>query len=117
MSKVKCFDVLMMVLERMKDEKNCAFEPDACKIALLENECAALDRLADQSDATGFEVDVDEDSGKVTISLDVAFSLAVVRSDRSLLQLFEENTKSFSINKTDVQDIIRLTFVFESLWA
>lgn len=116
MSTVKCFDVLMMVLESMQEEKTCAFEIDACMLALLENECAALDRLADKSDATGFEVDVDETSGEVTISLDVAFSLAAVRSDGSLLQLLEENTKSFCINKTDVQDIIRLTFVFESLW-
>ena len=115
MSTIRIYDVLMTVLESMKDEKNCAFEPDACKLALLEQECAALDRLANQCDATGFEVDVDGDSGEVTISLDVAFSLAVVRSDRSLLQLFEENTKSFSINKTDMQDIIRLTFVFESV--
>lgn len=116
MCTVKCFDVLMMVLESMKEENKSAFEIDTRRLALLENECAALDRLADKSDATGFEVDVDETSGEVTISLDVAFSLAVVRSDRSLLQLLEENTKSFCINKTDVQDIIRLTFVFESLW-
>lgn len=117
MSTIRIYDVLEMVLQSVKEEKNCAFEPDACKLALLEKECAALDRLANQCDATGFEVDVNETSGEVTISLDVVFSLAVVRSDRSLLQLLEENTKSFSINKTDMQDIIRLTIVFESLWA
>ena len=116
MCTVKCFDVLMMVLESMKEGNKSAFEIDTCRLALLENECEALDRLADKSDTTGFEVDVDETSGEVTISLDVAFSLAAVRSDGSLLQLLEENTKSFCINKTDVQDIIRLTFVFESLW-
>jgi len=116
MSTIRIYDVLMTVLESMKDEKKYVFEIDACKLALLEKECAALDRLANQCDATGFEVDVDETSGEVTISLDVAFSLAVIRSDRSLMQLFEENTKSFRINKTDVQDIIRLKFVFESLW-
>lgn len=116
MSTIRIYDVLKMVLQSMKEEENCAFEIDTRRLALLENGCAALDRLADKSDATGFEVDVDETSGEVTISLDVAFSLAAVRSDGSLLQLLEENTKSFCINKTDVQDIIRLTFVFESLW-
>lgn len=117
MSTIRIYDVLEMVLQSVKEEKNCALEPDACKLALLEKECAALDKLADLSDATSFEVDVDETSGEVTISLDVAFSLAVVKSDRSLLQLFEENTTSFSINKTDVQDIFRLTFIFESVWV
>ena len=117
MDRIRCCDVLEMVLQTMNEGREMLFSVDENKLAQIECQCDAIDSFAQETDCTGFEVDVNEKSGEVTICIDVAYCVTVDKCFPSFFDVIGANTKSLSIDKTDVEGIIRLTLVFESLWV
>ena len=117
MNRIRCYDVLIMVLQAMNEDMDMLYSVDENKLALIERQCDAIDSFAEETDCAGFEIDVNEENGEVTICLDVAYCVTVDKCFPSFFDVIGANTKSLSIDKTDIEGIIRLTLVFESLWA
>ena len=116
MSKIKCFDVFKMVASGLSEDVMNNYEVNEAKLSLLEKECNALDAVSDESNGVGFEVDISEDTLDISISLDFTYIIIVDRLYPEFLDIIQENTKSMRVQKTDTEDILRITFVFNSIW-
>lgn len=116
MKRIKCFDVFDMVCEGLSEEFTNNYEVNETKLDLFKKECAALDAVSEESDGIGFEVDISEETGRITVSLDFAYTIIVDNLYPSFLDIIQENTRSLKVEKTDVEDILRITFIFEGIW-
>ena len=112
MNKVKCFDVVESVVEVANERFAPIFTLDEQKYDVLKNYCEAIDDLSDEFDGEYFEVDVDEDTMEVKISLECP-DMTIGSRDHVFWELAKRVVKvSFSASGENV----RASFVFPSIW-
>ena len=116
MKKIRCFDVFNMVAEGLSDDFKKNYEVNETKLTQLEKECEALDSISEDSDCIGFEVDIDEETRDIIISLEFVYVIIVDNLHPEFYDVVQENTKSMKVEKTDTEDVLKLTFVFEGVW-
>ena len=112
MSKVKCFDVVESVVEVANERFAPIFTLDEHKYDVLKNYCEAIDDLSDEFDGEYFEVDIDEDTMEVKISLE-CLDITIESREHVICELAKRSVRmSFSTSGENV----RVSFVFPSIW-
>ena len=112
MGKVKCFDVVESVVEVANERFAPIFTLDEHKYDVLKNYCEAIDDLSDEFDGEYFEVDVDEDTMEVKISLECP-DMTIESRDHVFWELAKRSVRmSFSTSG----ESLRVSFVFPSIW-
>lgn len=117
MNRIRCFDVFNMVAEGLSEDFKDRYDINEAKLALLKKACDALDAVSAESDGIGFEVDISEETQEVSISLDFAYTIIVDFVHPEFFDILQENTRSMKIEKTETEDILKITFVFAGIWG
>ena len=113
MSAVTCFDAVKLVT----DEATARFAPLFCesrgKTENLKQSCGALDALAEEFDATSFEVDVDET--RMTISVTMECPEILIQQKNHLFYSLAARALSVRFCAT-TDDALAVCFVFPGIW-
>lgn len=116
MMRLSCFEVFEMVADSIGEDFLSKHKLNKDKEALLRRECEAFDAVAAETDNIGFTIIISEDTGEISISLDFMYDLSIVTKSVPFLDIIQDNTKSMIINRADEDDVLKLTFVFDSIW-
>lgn len=111
--KIKCYDILQMVLEEACKRFAPQLQPDEARLHELEAYCGWIDRLLETNEGEEFSCEIDEVSGAILLSA-VLGDLIVKPGEDSFLHL----TKATSEIKMEweSEESIRVNFSFPSIW-
>ncbi len=113
MSSVKCFDVTSKVIDEASDRFGPLWKVDEEKLNILRQYCGAIDSISRDFDGESLEVEVDEISMDVSITLECG-EMVITSGNHVFFQLAERSTKfSFSVSG---DDMLLVRFVFPSVW-
>lgn len=113
MSFAKCFDVVSVVTEEASKQFGIAWRVDKDKERALENDCVIIDALSEEFNGVSFEVDINEISMDITVSL-VCTEMIIESPSHKLYDVLQ-HTKKFAVKRAD-DDGIQLDFVFPGIW-
>lgn len=114
MSFAKCFDVVSMVAEEASEQFGVAWRVDKERERVLKKDCLAIDSLAEEFNGVSFEVDIDDITMDIKVSL-VCGELIVDSQNHKLYDVLRD-TKRFSVSKSADDSGIQLDFVFPGIW-
>jgi len=115
MMKWKCFDVTKMVIDDACERFSRSFVLDENKVYQLKEDCEVFDRIVNDANAELFEVDIDEITTEVKLSM--TCREVIIKDDSYGLSKIFFRAKSFEVSVSDeVEDCIRIDIVFPSLW-
>lgn len=116
MNKIPCFDVFEMVAGDVQSDFLTSKRVNDGKLAQLKRSCEVLDEISEDSEGVGFSVDINEDTGIISISFDFLYEINILTEEIDFGDLAQSNTKGIVITKTDTEDMLRITLVFDSIW-
>lgn len=108
-----CFDVASMVLDEATDRFGKTWKINGDKERALSQACKDIDDIAEEFDGVSYEVDVNEITMDITISL--VCGEIVVRGSDSKLYSAMRNAKRVTFKNAD-GDNIRIDFIFGGIW-
>ncbi|MBP5462708.1 MAG: hypothetical protein J6Y20_11395 [Lachnospiraceae bacterium] len=110
----KCYDVVSMVLEEASSRFGVLWEVDAEKQNVLKRCCEIIDSFVPEFDGIAFDVEVDE------ITMDIRVSLIcrdiIIENSSSAIYKVIGHTKRFAIKTADEEDAVQVDFVFAGIW-
>lgn len=112
---IKCFDVATMVTDEATEQFGSLVREDREKKNFLKYCCSVIDDISERFNGVAFEVDVDDETTDITISLTCSeFELGV---DDRFYELLK-SAKSFGVKVSeDDAECIKLDFVFGGIWV
>lgn len=111
---VKCFDVVMMVAEEATKQFGSLLCVDEDKERLLESYCEILDSIAKRFNGVSFDVEVDDETTDITVSL-VCDEFEIDEHSDEFYSLVSK-TKKINIKACD-SDKIQIDFTFGGIWV
>lgn len=115
MAAVKCFDVVTMVTDEATKQFGSLVTEDEEKKNILKSYCSIIDDIADRFNGVAFEVDVDDETADITISV-VCLELEVGSNDKFYKLMQHAKEFRVSVSK-DGADCIQMDFVFDGIWV
>jgi len=114
MSFVKCWDAAEMVVDEATRQFGCLLKPDEVRKENLKRCCGMIDSLAEEFDGYSYEINIDDETMWITISL-VCGEFKTTAHSSCLCRLLQRtDTVSFS-KAADEQ--IRVDFGFRGIWV
>ncbi len=114
MSFAKCFDVVSMVTEEAGKQFGLMWRVDKDKEKILKKNCEGIDALAKEFNGVSFEVDVNDITMNITVSL-VCGEIIISEPSHRLYNILQ-HAKRFAIKQVE-SDNIQLDFVFPGIWS
>lgn len=110
---VKCFDVVSMVVDEANSQFAPLWKPNEEKYKILKQYCEALDSLAEEFDSESFNVEIDDIS--MTIAVTMECSDITIQSDKH--KFYDLAKRTISIGFSASKDgFVCVKFVFPSIW-
>lgn len=113
MKKIRCFDVVNMVVEEATERFSPLRVLNEEWYDVLKQYCSIIDKMFEENDGIAYEVDVDEESCAVAISMECP--LFSVDSKDHLFYKLIEHTIAFGFVATSDGNIA-VKFVFPTVW-
>ena len=113
MGKIRCFDVLSMVIEEANGRFNPIWEIDNDKLKVLQQYCDVIDVVSDEFEGVSFDVEVDEITMEIKIELECK-EIIIESKEHPLYELIKKTSK-FGFYAVD-EDTICIRFIFPSIW-
>lgn len=114
MSFVKCFDIVEMVTDEATKQFGSLVQVNYEVKENLRHCCEMIDSFSQQFGGVSYEVDIDDNTMDITISVVCEeFETTLMSSKFSLLA---ENSKKISF-LTAEEDLIKVQFVFDGIWG
>lgn len=110
---VKCYEVASMVIQDAAKRFSPLWIIDEGDLDIFKQYCSAIDRLAAEFDGESFEVEVDEESMKIMISLEC--DEVLVTSKEHVFYSLLKRTEEFSFSVSENGHLL-VKFVFPPLW-
>ena len=114
MSFVKCFDAVTMVTDEATKQFGSLLREDQSKKDTLRVHCNIIDSLVEKFEGVSFEVEVDDTTTDITISLECGEFEIESGSDDFYKML--SSAKQISFNAID-EDTIQINFKFGGIWG
>lgn len=115
MSLVKCFDVVSMVTDEAGSQFGRLWEVDKEKELALKKCCEIIDTLAEEFGGISYEVEVDDITMDITVSL-VCNEIVVEGAEHGLYSSMQ-CAKRFAVKRaTEGEETIQLDYVFPGIW-
>lgn len=115
MSFLKCYDVAKMVIDEATERFGAGYCVRGDDAAVLEARCGIIDNLARRFNGVSYEVDVDEETTDITISL-ICDMPDIVDSDDEFYVLVSQ-AKKFCVEPCAKDSIqLKLDFMFDGIW-
>lgn len=115
MDNIKCFDVVTMVTDEATEQFGRLFREDTKRKELLESCCSIIDDIAEQFNGVAFEVDVDDTTMDITVTL--TCGEIIIEGEAEFYELLN-HIKSFGVKASeDGEDLICIDFVFDGIWV
>lgn len=113
MSFVKCYDVTEMVVEEATKQFGSLFKVDTKKESVLKDLCEMIDSMAEKFGGISYEVEVDDETTEITISL-------VCNEFETDKEISEFHKVSACANKVVFKaadsEHLQIDFVFGGIW-
>lgn len=113
MSFIKCFDVASMVIDDATERFSPLWKPNSERLDIFKEYCDAIDKLSKEFDGESFEVEVDEISLEITVSLEC--DEVIIESSNHILYELAKRTVKYGFSVSDEGNLL-VKFVFPSLW-
>lgn len=112
---VKCYDVVKMVTDEATKRFGTRYYVSDESERNLESKCKMIDNIAKRFDGESYEVNIDEETTDITISL-ICDEFEVEKSEEEFYELIEQ-AKQVLIKPCDPNSTqIQLDFVFDGIW-
>lgn len=112
MSRVNCFDVASMVIDEATKQFGLLWKVDTDRLEVFKNNCDLIDELSDGSHGVSYDVDINEETMDISITLECE-DLIADSKDHVIYRLMNE-TKSINMFAHDGNLCIK--FKFGSIW-
>lgn len=113
MSFIKCFDVVEMVTDEATDQFGSLVQVNEEAKNNLRHCCNMIDDFAQQFGGISYEVDVDDNTTDITVSVVCEEFETTIISSKFYLLVQSVKRMSFS---TPEEDLIKVQFVFDGIW-
>ena len=113
MERMTCYDAAEMVLDEATQRFAPLFRENRENKLILRQYCDALDLLAEEFDGVSFEIDVDEITMEITLTMECG-EIELSSAKHRLFQL-AALSKKFSIRHGE-GDTLALAFTFSPIW-
>lgn len=112
MNVIQCFDVLMMVIDDANNQFGISENRE--KVSQFKLVCRNVDNFVDEVGGESIEVEVDEVTKDIFIS--VFCNDLVVEDDRRCFELVASMSKKTCFKKSYDDNLLRIEFVFDGVW-
>lgn len=113
MKAVKCFDVVTMVVEDASEEFRPIWRINNERLEILKSYCDIIDMMSDEFDGESFEVEVDEITMEVIISLECA-EVIIESASHPFYEIIKRTVRyGFGVSE---EGNLLINFTFPSLW-
>lgn len=110
---VKCFDIVSMVVDEATSQFAPLWKINKEKYRTLEQYCDTLDSLADEFDAESFDVEIDDITMTITITMECD-EIIIESQNHKYYSIAQRLTAfGFSVSK---DGLLCAKFVFPSVW-
>lgn len=109
----KCFNAVSSVVEEANKQFGITWRINNNKKMALERSCLAIDSLAEEFDGVSFEVNIDDITMEIKLSL-VCGEIIVKEKDHKFYEALN-NTIGLWVKEID-DSTLQLDFVFPSIW-
>lgn len=114
MRNVECFDVMLMVVEEANKRFGSLWKVDESKQDILCQYCDAIDELAEEFDGESYDVEVDEITMSIKITLECG-DMLIKDKNHAIYRLFDRSILfGFSVSKET--QMLCVTFEFPGIW-
>lgn len=113
MSFIKCFDVVSMVVEEACDQFSPLWKLDKEKYRVLERYCKIIDDLSDEFDGISYDVEVDDITMTIAITLECQDMNIQQQSHKYYALAQRAVTFGFSVSN---DGNLNVEFVFPGVW-
>ena len=113
MSFVKCFDAASMVIEDANERFAPLWKPDTEKLDMFKQYCEAIDSLSREFDGESFEVEVDEITMEISVTLEC--DEIVIESKEHVFYELAKRAVRCGFSAAG-KDTLLVRFVFPSIW-
>lgn len=111
--KVKCFDVVKMVTDEATEQFAPIWNLNKAKEDVLKQYCSVIDKLAIDFDGNSFDVEVDEVTMAISITLECG-DITITEKNDPFYELIKR-TISVGFSVSD-NEMLNVKFVFPSVW-
>lgn len=115
MNRIKCFDIVDMVLQDATLQFSPVWMENTEKKNVLKEYCNALDKICEEFNGEAFEVEVDEND--MTISIKMFCYEMTIESKRHLFYELVRRSKLLDFEYDQEDDNMSIRFVFPSIWS
>lgn len=112
MSKVKCFEVVSMLVKEATKRFSLLWQENNQKLSFLRECCFAIDKLAEKFNGNSYDVEINETSMEISVCLECD---SAIITQKYLLYNLTEHTTTFDVSPTD-SNKCNVKFVFPSIW-
>lgn len=113
MSEIKCYDVVLWVIDEATERFSPIWEIDNEKLNILRQYCDAMDSII--KEFGGSELTVDVDDIKLTVSIEMVFEDITIQETTHPFYDIAKRAISVSFKQSNDGDIA-VKFVFPSVW-
>lgn len=113
MSFVKCFDTASMVIDDATERFGPMWKINGERLDVLKQYCDAIDLLSEEFGGKSFEIEVDEITMEITITLEC--DEIVIESPEHLLYELAKRTVRYGFSVSEEGNLL-VKFVFQNLW-
>lgn len=110
---VKCFDVVSMVVDEATDQFSPLWRINKERYRILKQYCDVLDSLVEEFDGESFDVEVDDIS--ITIAITMECREITIESQNHKYYSLAQRAMSFGFSVSD-NGLLCAKFVFPSIW-
>ena len=113
MDSVKCYDVVKMVLDEATEQFGSLMRESKEERTMIENYCPIIDELSEKFGGVSYEVEVDDKTLEITVSL----VCEEFETDAVSSRFCELSNHAKKINfSSENGEMIKIEFVFEGIW-
>lgn len=113
MSFIKCFDVADMIIDEATKRFSPLWKLNTERLDIFKDYCNAVDALVEEFDGESIDVEVDEITMEVTITLEC--DEVLIESDTHMLYELAKRTTKYGFSVSEDGNLL-VKFVFPGLW-
>lgn len=113
MSFIKCFDIASMVIDDATERFRPSMRLNHERVGIFKQYCSALDELSNEFEGESFEVEVNEITMEITVSLEC--DEVVIESSNHVFYELVKRAVKYGFRTSEEGNLI-IKFVFPSLW-
>ena len=114
MSFIKCFSIAEEIINEATERFGSSFKVNNEKLSIFKEYCEAIDLIAEEFDGTSIEVEVDEITSEISITLES--EEIIIESESHILCELLKRTVRYGFSASEDGNLLT-KLVFPTLWV